>query len=111
MSNQDVVESHRVPRGMTRQTMLSGWNFPLTWLLPVIGLPTVIAFANRNVFWLLLIPFFTLLARRLADDRDNNPRLAWLSVVSGSVFATRERGVEAVHALEPDADCLGLLHD
>jgi len=105
------VTRHKVPRGMTRQTVLAGWNFPLLWLAPVLGIPKIIAFVEKNLFWLLLLPFFVMIARRLADDRDNNPRLAWLRLVSGSMFCARENGVEVVHPLVPSNDNLGLLHD
>ena len=105
------VESHRIPRGMTRMTNISGWNFPVVWLPIVLGFPCVLAFAQKNVFWMALILPCAMLARRLADDTDNNPRLMWLAIISGSKFARRLQGVEVVHPLLPTDDAMGVLHD
>ncbi len=111
MSEVVTPRMHKVPRGMTRQTVISGWGFPLQWLAPVIGGPVLITFfTGGNVFWLLLIIPATLLARRLGDNKDNSPRTVFLSVVSGSYFAKHEGGAEVVHPL---TSCTGrgLLHD
>lgn len=105
------VESHQVPRGMTRLTMISGWNIPFTWFLVVLGLPISLVLVNKNVFWLGLIPVLTILARRASDDKDNNPRVTWLALMSGFTFAERSKdGTDTVDASTP-GNGMGLLHD
>lgn len=96
---------------MTRASVASGWNIPIVWLVPVIGIPVLLTSVMINPLWLALILPLLWIARRLSDDPDGGPRVSWIALSSGSTWATRKDGVEKVHPLEPTDIGLGVLHD
>jgi type IV secretory pathway VirB3-like protein len=77
--------------GATRPAMMRGLNIPFWFIIPVIGLPIVFTAVTHDPFWLLGIVVLTLLGRWLVASDHNRPRVLYLSLISGAMFADRRR--------------------
>ena len=77
--------------GATRPAVIRGLNVPFWFVLPIIGLPMIIVSITRNPFWLLLIVALTGLGRWLVSRDHNRPRVLYLALISGAMFADRRR--------------------
>lgn len=77
--------------GATRPAVIKGLNVPFWFVLPIIGVPMVVVAATRNPFWLLLIPGLTALGRWIVARDHNRPRVLFLALISGALFADRQR--------------------
>jgi type IV secretory pathway VirB3-like protein len=77
--------------GATRPAMIKGLNVPFWFVLPIVGLPLIVMAMTRNPFWLLLIIALTVLGRWLVSHDHNQPRVLYLALISGALFAERAR--------------------
>src|SRR3984957_344211 len=77
--------------GATRPAVIRGLNVPFWFVLPIIGLPMVIVAVTRNPIWLLLIIALTALGRWVVSRDHNRPRVLYLALISGALFADRRR--------------------
>ena len=77
--------------GATRPPVIRGLNVPFWFLLPIVGLPIVVTAVTRNPFWLLGIAVLTVLGRWLVASDHNRPRVLYLALMSGGMFADRRR--------------------
>ena len=77
--------------GATRPAIIKGLNVPFWFVLPIIGVPMVIVAVTRNPFWLLLILALTALGRWVVARDHNRPRVLFLALISGALFADRRR--------------------
>ena len=77
--------------GATRPAVIRGLNVPFWFVLPIVGLPMVIVSITRNPFWLLMIVALTGLGRWLVSRDHNRPRVLYLALISGAMFADRRR--------------------
>ena len=77
--------------GATRPAVIRGLNVPFWFILPIIGLPMIIVSVTRNPFWLLMIVALTILGRWLVSRDHNRPRVLFLALISGAMFADRRR--------------------
>ena len=77
--------------GATRQAVIRGLNVPFWFVMPIVGLPMVLASATQNPFWLLMIIVLTVLGRWIVSTDHNRPRVLRLSFLSGAMFADRHR--------------------
>jgi type IV secretory pathway VirB3-like protein len=59
--------------------------------LPIAGLPIVLTAVTRNPFWLPGIAVLTVLGRWLVARDHNRPRVLYLALMSGVMFADRRR--------------------
>jgi type IV secretory pathway VirB3-like protein len=75
--------------GATRPAVIRGLNVPFWFVLPIIGLPMVIVAVTRNPIWLLLIIALTALGRWVVSRDHNRPRVLYLALISGALFADR----------------------
>ncbi len=77
--------------GATRPAVIRGLNVPFWFVLPIVGLPMIIVSITRNPFWLLMIVALTGLGRWLVSRDHNRPRVLYLALISGAMFADRRR--------------------
>ena len=77
--------------GATRPAVIKGLNVPFWFVLPIIGVPMVIVSVTRNPFWLLLIFALTAIGRWVVARDHNRPRVFYLALISGAMFADRQR--------------------
>jgi len=77
--------------GATRPAVIKGLNVPFWFVLPIVGLPLLIVATTHNPFWLLLIIVLTVIGRWVVSRDHNRPRVMYLSLISGALFADRER--------------------
>jgi len=77
--------------GATRPAVIRGLNVPFWFILPIIGLPMIIVSVTRNPFWLLMIVVLTGLGRCAVSRDHNQPRVLYLALISGALFADRRR--------------------
>ena len=77
--------------GATRPAVIKGLNVPFWFVLPIVGIPMVIASATQNPFWLLLILALTALGRWIVARDHNRPRVLFLALISGAMFGDRRR--------------------
>lgn len=77
--------------GATRPAVIKGLNVPFWFVLPIIGIPMVITYFSGNPLWLSLIAGLTLLGRWLVARDHNRPRVMFLALISGALFADRHR--------------------
>jgi type IV secretory pathway VirB3-like protein len=77
--------------GATRPAVISGLRVPFWFVLPIIGVPMVVVAVTRNPAWFVLIIILTVLGRWLVARDHNKPRVLWLSLISGAMFADRQR--------------------
>ena len=77
--------------GATRPAVIKGLNVPFWFVLPIIGIPMVIVAVTHNPFWLLLIFALTALGRVVVARDHNRPRVLFLALISGAMFADRRR--------------------
>ena len=77
--------------GATRPAVIKGLNVPFWFVLPIVGIPMVIASATQNPFWLLLILALTALGRWIVARDHNRPRVLFLALISGAMFGDRGR--------------------
>lgn len=77
--------------GATRPAVIKGLNVPFWFVLPIVGLPMVFVSATGNPFWLLLIVVLTALGRWVVAADHNRPRVLYLALISGALFADRRR--------------------
>ena len=77
--------------GATRPAVIKGLNVPFWFVLWIIGIPMVVVAATRNPLWLALIPALTALGRWIVSSDHNRPRVLFLALISGSMFADRRR--------------------
>ena len=77
--------------GATRPAVIRGLNVPFWFILPIIGMPMVIVAVTGNPFWLLLIVALTALGRWIVARDHNRPRVLFLALISGALFADRRR--------------------
>jgi type IV secretory pathway VirB3-like protein len=75
--------------GATRPAVIKGLNVPFWFVLPIVGMPLVIMAMTRNPFWLLMIVALTVLGRWLVSRDHNRPRVLYLALISGALFADR----------------------
>ena len=59
--------------------------------MPIVGLPIVLTAVTRNPFWLPVIAVLTVLGRWLVCRDHNRPRVLYLALMSGAMFADRRR--------------------
>jgi type IV secretory pathway VirB3-like protein len=85
--------------GATRPAVIRGLNVPFWFLIPVVGLPILLTAATHNPFWLVGIGGLTVLARWLVAGDHNRPRVLYLALMSGSMFADRRRW--GGHSVDP----------
>ena len=78
--------------GATRPAVIRGLNVPFWFIIPIVGLPIVLTAVTRNPFWLLGIAVLTVLGRWLVARDHNRPRVLYLALMSGAMFADRRRG-------------------
>lgn len=77
--------------GATRPAVLKGFNVPFWFILPIVGLPMILVGITGNPLWLVSIAVLTLLGRWLVARDHNRPRVMFLSLISGAMFADRQR--------------------
>jgi type IV secretory pathway VirB3-like protein len=77
--------------GATRPAVIRGLNVPFWFILPIAGLPIVLTAVTRNPFWLPGIAVLTVLGRWLIGPDHNRPRVLYLALMSGAMFADRRR--------------------
>ena len=77
--------------GATRPAVIKGLNVPFWFVLPIVGIPMVVASATQNPFWLLLILALTALGRWIVARDHNRPRVLFLALISGAMFGDRRR--------------------
>lgn len=77
--------------GATRPAVIKGLNVPFWFVLPIVGIPMVIASATQNPFWLMLILALTALGRWIVARDHNRPRVLFLALISGAMFGDRGR--------------------
>jgi type IV secretory pathway VirB3-like protein len=77
--------------GATRPAVIKGLNVPFWFVLPIVGVPLVIMAMTRNPFWLLMIVALTVLGRWLVSRDHNRPRVLYLALIAGALFADRRR--------------------
>jgi type IV secretory pathway VirB3-like protein len=77
--------------GATRPAVIKGLNVPFWFVLPIVGIPLVIMAVTRNPFWLLMIVALTVLGRWLVSVDHNQPRVLYLALIAGALFADRGR--------------------
>jgi type IV secretory pathway VirB3-like protein len=77
--------------GATRPAVIKGLNVPFWFVLPIVGVPLVIMAVTRNPFWLLMIVALTVLGRWLVSRDHNRPRVLYLALIAGALFADRRR--------------------
>lgn len=75
--------------GATRPAVIKGLNVPFWFVLPIVGIPMVIASITQNPFWLLLILALTALGRWIVARDHNRPRVLFLALISGAMFGDR----------------------
>jgi type IV secretory pathway VirB3-like protein len=82
--------------GATRPAVIKGLNVPFWFILPIVGLPMITVSAtaiagNVNPWWLLGIIPLTALGRWVVASDHNRPRVLFLALISGAMFADRRR--------------------
>ena len=77
--------------GATRPAVIKMLNVPFWFVLPIIGVPMVTVSVTHNPFWLLLIVPLTAAGRWLVARDHNRPRVLFLALISGAMFADRHR--------------------
>jgi type IV secretory pathway VirB3-like protein len=77
--------------GATRPAVIKGLNVPFWFVIPIVGFPLVIMAVTRNPFWLLMIVALTMLGRWLVSRDHNRPRVLYLALIAGALFADRGR--------------------
>jgi type IV secretory pathway VirB3-like protein len=77
--------------GATRPAVIKGLNVPFWFVLPIVGIPLIIMAVTRNPFWLLMIVALTVLGRWLVSRDHNRPRVLYLALIAGALFADRGR--------------------
>lgn len=87
----EIVPWDALSVGATRPAVLKGLNVPFWFVLPIIGTPMVIVSVTRNPFWLLLIFALTAIGRWIVARDHNRPRVLYLALISGAMFADRQR--------------------
>jgi len=90
------LDDERVPWdvlsvGATRPAVIKGFNVPFWFVLPIIGAPMAVVAATQNPFWLVLIPGLTAAGRWVVASDHNRPRVLFLALISGALFADRRR--------------------
>ena len=87
----EIVPWDALSVGATRPAVIKGLNVPFWFVLPIVGIPLVIMAVTRNPFWLLMIVALTVLGRWLVSRDHNRPRVLYLALISGAMFADRGR--------------------
>ena len=87
----EIVPWDALSVGATRPAVIKGLNVPFWFVLPIVGIPMVIASATQNPFWLLLILALTALGRWIVARDHNRPRVLFLALISGAMFGDRQR--------------------
>lgn len=87
----EVMHWDKLSVGATRPAMQKGLNVPFWFLIPILIVPAIVVAITRNPFWLVLILALTLLGRWIVATDHNRPRVLWLSLISGAMFADRQR--------------------
>lgn len=88
--------------GATRPAVIKGLNVPFWFVLPIVGVPLVIMAVTRNPFWLLMIVALTVLGRWLVSRDHNRPRVLYLALIAGALFA--DRGLWGGDSMDPLGD-------
>ena len=86
----EIVPWDALSVGATRPAVIKGLNVPFWFVLPIIGTPMVIVSVTRNPFWLLLIFALTAMGRWIVARDHNRPRVLYLALISGAMFADRQ---------------------
>lgn len=87
--------------GATRPAVIRGLNVPFWFVIPIVGVPMIIVSITQNPFWLLMILGLTLAGRWLVSHDHNRPRVLFLALISGAMFADRSRwGGDSVDPLD-----------
>jgi type IV secretory pathway VirB3-like protein len=87
----EIVPWDALSVGATRPAVIKGLNVPFWFVLPIVGIPLVIMAVTRNPFWLLMIVALTVLGRWFVSRDHNQPRVFYLALFSGGMFADRGR--------------------
>ena len=77
--------------GITRPAVIKGFNIPFWFILPITGVPALLVVVTSNPLWLMLMAPLTGFGRWLVSRDHNRPRVLLLALLSGSMFADRER--------------------
>lgn len=77
--------------GATRPAVIKSLNVPFWFVLPIIGIPMIVVSITHNPFWLLLIVGLTAIGRWIVAHDHNRPRVLFLALISGALFADRRR--------------------
>lgn len=91
MASADEMVWDALSVGATRPAVIRGLNVPFWFILPIIGLPMVIVSVTQNPFWLFLIIPLTAAGRWVVARDHNRPRVMFLTLISGAMFADRGR--------------------
>jgi type IV secretory pathway VirB3-like protein len=87
----DEVPWDSLSVGATRPAVIKGLNVPFWFVLPITLIPMLVVSITKNPLWLLLIVLLTLAGRLVVARDHNRPRVMFLALMSGSVFADRRR--------------------
>jgi type IV secretory pathway VirB3-like protein len=98
----EIVPWDALSVGATRPAVIKGLNVPFWFVLPIVGIPLVIMAVTRNPFWLLMIVALTALGRWFVSSDHNQPRVFYLALISGGMFA--DRGLWGGDSVDPLGD-------
>jgi len=75
--------------GATRPAVIKGLNVPFWFILPIAGIPILFVAITHNPFWLVMILPLTALGRWIVARDHNRPRVLYLALISGALFADK----------------------
>lgn len=91
LQSHDQVPWEPLSVGATKPAIIKSLGVPFWFVLPVMFIPLGFVAATWNPFWLVLIPALAALGRWFVARDHNRPRVLFLALISGSLYADRAR--------------------